>query len=235
MPLIVKFPITAERTIFDLPAFSEEARATAFQRLAAKRIAQIDDENARAAGRVIPRQLFVDHAETTSLTPAKSTSIIVARWSVGVAAVDWIWDTLRIAGPKLTGHYRESARMYVDGVESRDPRDAVGAREVLFVSVVPYARKIERGKKGYAPGHVYQSVAQAAQARFGNAALIKFTYAVPEGAAPELRRWAMGHAHGAGPAGWKRRGVTQLAADLSKQRVQTIKNLRQPAIAVFLK
>ncbi|BDV33918.1 hypothetical protein SS37A_14470 [Methylocystis iwaonis] len=82
---------------------------------------------------------------------------------------------------------------------------------------------------------LYQSVAQAAQARFGNAALIKFTYAVPEGAAPELRPWAMGHAHGVGPAGWKRRGVTQLAADLSKQRVQTIKNLRQPAIAVFLK
>ncbi|BDV33921.1 hypothetical protein [Methylocystis iwaonis] len=157
MPLIAKFKIASERTVYDLPAFSEEARATAFQCLAAKRIAEIDDENARAAGRVIPRQLFVDNAEATSLARTKSTSIIVARWSVGVAAVDWIWETLRIAGPKLAGHYRASARMYIDGVESRDPRDAVGAREVLFVSIVPYARKIERGKKGYAPGHVYRA------------------------------------------------------------------------------
>jgi hypothetical protein len=190
MPLVVKFPVTFERTLFDLPAFSEDARATAFARLAAKRIAKVDAENARAAGRILPHSVIVDGAAAADLSRVRSSSIIIARWSVGFAAVAYIFETLQIAGPRLSGAYRDSMRMYVDGVESRDPRDAQGAREVLFVPTVPYARKIERGLKGYAPGQVYQSAAQAARARFGNAARIKFTYAEPEGPAPALERWA---------------------------------------------
>lgn len=218
VPLAVKFPIVDERVVFALPALTPAAQASAFQRLAARRIAQIDADNARAAGLVIPHRLIVDGAPTPDLSRVTAKSAIVARWSVGVAAVDYIRELLQGAGPFKDGDYREGARMYVDGVESRDPRDAQGAREVLFLSIVPYARKIERGLKGYAPGHVYEAVADMARARYGNAARIKFTYAVPEGPAPELTRWA----------------ATSATAAAQRKRKGRDNPMRQPAILVIL-
>ncbi|WP_424360253.1 hypothetical protein [Methylocystis parvus] len=217
MPIIRRFPIISERTLVELPAFSEAARAQAFARLAAKRIAQTDAENAAAAGRRLPYDLVVDGARAATFSSVKASSIVVARWSVGYAAVDFIFETLRNAGPRLSGAYRDSMRMYVDGVASLDPRDAVGAREALFVPTVPYARKIERGAKGYAPGHVYQAVAQAAAARFGDAARIKFTYAEPEETTTALHKWAAG------------KGVSL------RRRSGSVKMLRQPAILVLLR
>lgn len=217
MPIVARFPVAMERTIFDLSAFSEEARGAAFAWLAEKRIAQVDAENAEAVGRRLPHTLVVDGAPRASLGRVKSSSLIVARWSVGWAAADFIFDTLRLAGPRLSGAYRESMRMYVDGVESADPKDAKGAREVLFLATVPYARKIERGLKGYSPGHVYESVARAAQARFGDAARIRFTYAEPEGPAPALDRWA-----------------SASAGRRLRRAGRSDKGRRQPAILVFL-
>ena len=95
---------------------------------------------------------------------------------------------------------------------------------MLFVPTVAYARKIERGKGKYAPGHVYEAVAAMANARFSNVARIKFTYAEPEGPTPGgypfLDDWA--------------RRFASVHGSARKQRAQIRKNRRQPAIVVYL-
>jgi hypothetical protein len=44
----------------------------------------------------------------------------------------------------------------------------------------------------------------------------------------------MKNAHGVGPAEWKPKKMSQSDADARKKRTQMVKNLRQPAILVYL-
>lgn len=187
----VKFPIVDRRIVFDgSGVFSPQTRAQAFAHMAEASIAEIDAANDAALGYDVAYRTFVDGHATPNLRIATQNSVIVARWELGAGVIAYIADLLSKAGPALTGAYRRSMRIYADGVEIDDPEKAIGAREVLFLSTVPYARKIERGLKGYAPGHVYEAVAAMANARFSNVARIKFTFAAPEGPAPALDAWA---------------------------------------------
>lgn len=183
----VKFPVVDRRIVFDgSGVFSPQMRAQALARMAAASIAEIDASNDSALGRDVSYRTFVDGHETHNLRVATESSVIVARWELGASVIAYIADLLSNAGPALTGAYRKSMRIYADGVEIDDADKAIGAREVMFVPTVPYARKIERGLKGYAPGHVYEAVAAMANARYSNVARIKFTFAEPEGPAPML-------------------------------------------------
>lgn len=212
----VKFPVVDRRIVFDgSGVFSPQTRAQAFARMAAASIAEIDASNDAAIGRDVAYRTFVDGHATPKLRVATQNSVIVARWELGAGVIAYIADLLSKAGPALTGAYRRSMRIYADGVEIDDPDEAIGAREVLFVPTVPYARKIERGHKGYAPGHVYEAVAAMANARFSNIARIKFTFAEPEGPAAALDAWAA-------RSGSARRGGRDRRAR------------RQPAILVML-
>jgi hypothetical protein len=221
MAVSKKFQIIDRKAIFDGSGiFSPEARAKAFAAMARASIAEIDASNDAKAGRDLHFRTFVDGRETIDLERNTERSEIVARWELGAGVVDYIAGLLAKAGPVRTGRYRASVLMYADGVEIDVAKKSIGAREVLFVSSVPYARKIERGKKGYAPGKVYEAVAAMANARFSNIARIKFTYAEPEGYAPMLDEWARGNAS-------KEKGGR-------KQRAKMSKNRRNPAIIVYL-
>jgi hypothetical protein len=218
MPARVKFPIVRRDVMFSgNGVFSAETRARTFADMAAASIVEIDRANDEALGRDVPYRTFVDGRETRNLHAAKTTSEIVARWELAAGVVAYIDDLLTHAGPMLTGAYRKAHVIYADGVEIDVPDKAIGAREVMFLALAPYARKIERGKKGYAPGHVYEAVAAMAKARFSNVALIRFTYQAPEGDAGQLGAWA-----------------TKNATQARRSRQQTRKSLRQPAILVYL-
>jgi hypothetical protein len=219
--LAVKFPVVDDRIVVAADGMlGPRERASAFASIVRADIARIDAANARLAGARLPHKTYVDGAEVASLAAATQRSEIVARWELGVAAVAFVLDILREAGPAKTGAYRASARLYVDGRGAQSAEEAAGAREALILSTVPYARKIERGRNGYAPGKVYEAAAQAARARFGNVARIKFTYAEPEGPAPGLDAWAAAHA---------RRAFTHPR----RQASQAAKNRRQPAILIL--
>jgi hypothetical protein len=221
MPASSKFPVISRNVVFAGDGvFSPETRARAFADMAKGSILEIDRENDAALGRDVHYRTYVDGRETVDLRSAKDTSEIVARWDLTPGVVSYIDGLLAKSGPVLTGAYHNSRVIYADGVEIDDPMKAAGAREVMFMSLAPYARKIERGKKGYAPGHVYEAVAAMAKARFSNVALIKFTYAQPEGSAPGLRSWASKSAADAGSG--------------RKQKHQATKNMRQPAILIYL-
>lgn len=207
--------------------FGEAVRADAFAYMAKNEIERIDRQNEATAGRPLPHRTFVDGVETTNLFRAKSDSRIEARWTLGAEIVEWIFGILiRVApfsGKSKTPpdmHFRDSIRVYADGREISNPKDAVGAREVLLVSIVPYARKIERGQNGYAPGRVFMEVAALAKLRFTNTARIKFVYAEPEGPAPPLDKWA---AENAAKEPTNR-----------KHLMKHMKNRRNPAILIYL-
>jgi hypothetical protein len=223
MALRVKFPIVDRRVAFTSNGvFSPDTIAREFSRMVREDIARIDRENAAVAGHKLPLSTFVDGAEKEPLPAAvDQKSTISARWEVSIGAISYVCELLQGSGPVLSGAYRRSYRIYADGREVASWSDIpIGTREVLIVSTVPYARKIERGRGGYAPGAVYQAVAAMAAARYGNAARIKFTFAEPEGPAPLLDAWAKGHAARVG-------SPRKQAAQLSKDR-------RNPAIIFYL-
>jgi hypothetical protein len=66
----------------------------------------------------------------------------------------------------------------------------IDAREWVFVSVAPYARRIERGWSRQAPDGVYQAVAALARRRFGSLAMVQFTYRGVSGLSFPKRRSA---------------------------------------------
>lgn len=215
----MKYPVISRKIVFGgSGVFSPETRARAFAELAGAAINEIDGENDTALGRDVHYRTFVDGRETTNLFSAKDTSEIVARWDLTPGVVEYIDDLLAKAGPIKTGAYRTSRAIYADGKEIQEPAQAAAAREVLFLSLVPYARKVERGRKGYSPGHVYETVAAMAKTRFSNLAMIKFTYAQPEGPAPALDQWA---------------ATSPMAAKLRKGK-GSVNPRRQPAIQIYL-
>lgn len=90
----------------------------------------------------------------------------------------WIADQLQKHSPVLTGRFQKSFTFFADGNEidvgGVIPHDA---REFVFVSSAPYARKIERWDG------VFESVAVLARQRFGNQASIGFSFRSPIGGA----------------------------------------------------
>lgn len=223
MALRVKFPIVDRRVAFSPGgAFSKETIGREFARMAAADIAQIDRENAAFAGRKLPMKTFLDGAEKEPI-PAfvDPESAITARWQIAVGAVADADGLLAISGPRKSGDYRKHRAIYADRARVGSAADIPpGAREVMIVSLVPYARKIERGRGGYAPGAVYQAVAAIMMKRYGNAARIKFTFAEPEGAAGQLDAWANGRARAVGNS--------------RKRQAQLAKDRRNPAIIFYL-
>jgi hypothetical protein len=219
MALRVKLAPINSKVIFeaDGPA-SRETIGKAFAEMVAKDIARIDRENTAIIGRKVPHSTAINSAEVAAIPGfIDPAAHVVARWQIEVGAVAYAWDALHRAGPVLKGAYRKSHRIYADGAEVSGPDDTAGAREVLILSIVPYARKIERGRKGYAPGSVYQAVTALTAARYGNIARIKFTYAEPEGPAPALDAWA----------------ATSPTAAMQRKRKGRDNPRRQPAILFY--
>ncbi|WP_157234968.1 hypothetical protein [Methylosinus sp. LW4] len=215
-------PINTKLVFSGDGAASPETIGKAFARMAREDIAKVDRDNAQAAGGALRRTDYVAGAEVAAIPDfVDPESTISARWEVASGAVAYAESLLEVAGPRRSGAYRKQHAIYADGVAVASVADVPpGAREVLIVSLVPYARKIERGRKKYAPGAVYQSVAALVAARYGNVARVKFTFAAPEGPAPALDAWAASR--------------SSAVSNSRKRRAQIAKDLRNPAILIYL-
>lgn len=202
-------------------ALNPDERAKKFADMARQEIGLVSRLNDTLVGRKVPYQTFVDGAKSNDLRRVTETSQIVAEWELGVGVVEYVFDLLSRVGPVKSGRYRRSMMMFADGVHIDDPKRAVSANTVMFVSTVPYARKIERGDKGYSPGAVYEAVAAMAKGRFGNIAKIRFTYAEPPTRDTMLDEWAMQNA-------FLNEGHEK------KRAARYAKNRRNPAILVYI-
>jgi hypothetical protein len=207
--------------------FNPRERAKKFAEMARSEIESTSRLNDSLTGHHVPYKTSVDGAETSDLYRAKETSRIEADWELGAAVIEYIYHLLMTTTPvgrnsKHPGLYRKSMMMFADGKEIDDPKKALGAKDVLFVSTVAYARKIERGKKGYSPGHVYEGIAAMAKGRFGNIARINFTYREPLVTGTHLDVWALSNA-------------VRTEGHSRKQTKKFEKNRRNPAIVVYLR
>lgn len=157
-------------------------------------IAEIDRENDAAVGTDVKYRTFVDGSPNSRLESVNPDhGVIAATWDLGTDLVSIIGDMLRQHSPvgggddPHPGLYKSSHILLADGVEVKAPDPKLTAKEFVWISSVPYARKVE---KRQADG-VYEGVAALARQRFGNQAKIKFEMrSLAAGGGSLLDRWA---------------------------------------------
>jgi hypothetical protein len=157
-------------------ALSPKAQSKAIAGFAREKLAEAEQQNRRAIGRVPEHQTIVDGRREAPLDAVKPDGVIVFEFELVTELLGWIAGQLRTHSPSLTGRYAASHKLFADGAEV-DANNPPAAEVYEFLPVgIPYARKIERGLSPQAPDGVYQVVAELAAKRFGNQANIQFTY-----------------------------------------------------------
>lgn len=170
---------------------SPQARSLRVAQFAQHEIAQVDAQHVRVLGTVPPKMVTVDGrqgAKLESVNPDRG--IIIAEWKLVGDVVSWIANMLKARSPIQSGRYRSHHILYADGSEVLASEDVPQAREYVFLNPVPYSRKIEMGKTEsgrdfvvQVENRIYERTAKDANARFGNIAKIRFTYAAAVGGA----------------------------------------------------
>jgi hypothetical protein len=166
----------------EIAAFvNENLSPAARQKMMARKAQEVIDKtaasNEAALGRKVPYDHFVDGREGAPLESINPNGgVIAVRFHLVGDVLKWIGEQLETHSPVRSGRYKKSHILLADGVEVDPDGDLAPAEEFLFVSPLPYARKIERGLSKQAPDGVYDVVADMARRRYGNMAMIKFTY-----------------------------------------------------------
>ncbi|CAH1670751.1 MULTISPECIES: hypothetical protein [unclassified Chelatococcus] len=212
---------------------SAEATAKIRANVARQVLADAQEQNRRATGRVPEHETYVDGRKGAPLESVKPTGTVVFEFDLYEGVFAWIGEQLVLHSPALTGDYRASHLFLADGVPIEAGAKVPEAGEYVFVNSQPYARKIERGQSDQAPDGVYEAVAALAARRFGNIAAIKYSFrALDNGAllayqpaARVVKRIARGQ-FGAGR-------FTATGEDRTAQRRE--QSLRQPAIVIRLR
>jgi hypothetical protein len=132
----------------------------------------------------IPSKTWVDGkqgAPPESVNPDRGK--ILTQWEMLGEIVEFIDAMLVMRSPVgPSGNYARSHQLFADGVET-DPEKPAPAETYIFISRLPYSRKVERGQGSAPDDGVYEGAVEMANRRFGNLAWIKFGFqAVVDGA-----------------------------------------------------
>lgn len=169
---------------------SPAAQSRAVADYARGEIQRADEKNRRVLGRVPPKVTTVDGQRGGQIANVKPNGgSIITEWELVGDVLVWIGNTLRDRSPVVSGAYRDSHALYADGVEIEVGGEIPSnVTELVFLSPLPYARKIEVGKTEsgrdfviQVPNRIYERTAKDATAKFGNIATIKMTYRAPFG------------------------------------------------------
>ncbi len=126
---------------------------------------------------------IVDGAEGAPLTDVRPDGVIIFAWQyLGEVVLD-TFGALVNRSPRDTGAYVAGILVIADGEEVTAENLPPDAREVLIVASVPYARRLEVGKRKsggsfvvqVAP-HIVEETAIVARQLYGSLAAITFTY-----------------------------------------------------------
>lgn len=150
--------------------FSPAARSARLARAARFILSQTDAQNARVLGEVPNNRTFVDGIEGASLESVKPNGRIIREYDLVPDAISAIRFELSRTSPRLTGRYLASHTLFADGVEVSDGEQIPPAQEYQFISLVPYARKLEKLYR------VYQQAAESASRRYGNSVRVRFGF-----------------------------------------------------------
>lgn len=204
------------------PPAERGKRLAAYARAA---LAEAQEINRRATGSVPPHETYVDGKLGAPLESVKPDGVIVFEFDLLNDMFAWIGEMLVQHSPVLTGRYAASHAFFADGVEVVPGADLPPAEEYVFISTVPYARKIERGLSPQAPEGVYEGVAALARRRFGNVARIRFSFRSLQAGG------IVGYIPAAASVGRDKRG--RFASTGARSAARDLKHAtRQPAIVI---
>lgn len=184
MPVTTKIqPIDQDIKIIISDLLSPEGMSAAFADFAEDALAEAEATDEAALGYKPTHTTFVDGTQTDDLSRVRPDGTITFVFDLVGDMLTWIMEQLRAHAPVLTGTYRDSIKLYADGVEVDIGGEIPPAQQYTFLSGEPYARKIEGvgGKKPespQAPDGVFEAVATLAQ-QYSNQARISFTFISP--------------------------------------------------------
>lgn len=176
---------------------SPEAQSRTLAEFAKEQLTDAQEQNGAALGRVPPHITYVDGVANRPESTVRPDGSIAYEFELASEMLDWIAEQLETHSPVKSGRYRRSHTLWADGVEvnTASPSKYDG-QEYVFLSTVPYARKIEGSdsrppQSTQAPDGVYEVVAALARQRFGNIAKISFGWRAPIGmGGTMLEDWA---------------------------------------------
>lgn len=179
-------PLSRDLSILVDDTLSPRAQSRAVAVFAREELREAQQINGRALGRVPPHDTYVDGRHEAPLESVKADGgNIRFEFEILVEVLIFIAQTLYAKSPVKTGAYRESHRLYADGqLVTTGAQLAPIAREYVYLSDLPYSRKIEVGSMNMTVAgsdHVYEQTRQIAARRFGNIANIRFTYRAAAG------------------------------------------------------
>jgi hypothetical protein len=169
-------PIDRDIALMLSEELSPQGQSKVFAEFAGEQIEDAKQTNRQILGRMPRYTVAVDGRAGAPLETVKPDGVISAEFELFDDVLVWIADQLEKHSPRLTGKYAMSHTVFADGVEVDVGAKIPDAQEIVFISTLPYARKIERGESSQAPDGVYQVVATLAQRRFGNIAKVTFSY-----------------------------------------------------------
>jgi hypothetical protein len=159
---------------------SPAAQSAVLADIARATLKDADQQNQMVLGRKISHETYVDGVRGASEDRVRPSGRIVYEFDLTVEVFVWIANSLKDHAPVLTGEFKSSFKLFADGSEiAVGDKLPLDASEFVFLSELPYARKLERGLSPQAPDGVFEAVATLAQARFGNLARIQFGYRAP--------------------------------------------------------
>lgn len=191
-------PIDREVGLIIDELLTPDARRKQLADMARQFLAEADEANRQALGQVPKSKTFVDGSQGASLDSVRPDGTIVREYDLVLGVLQFIALELRSVSPVRSGRYQKSHTLFADSAEVPSDAPIPEANEYVFLSDVPYARKIEgqAGKKPQspmAPKGVYEITAAKASKKYGNVAHIWFVWRSPilaYGGAPSRHRKA---------------------------------------------
>lgn len=126
---------------------------------------------------------IVDGADGAPLNAVRADGMIVFAWQYLGLIVAEILEMLIQAAPALTGDYIRSILLLADGVPANADAIGAGTKQVTLVPTVPYARRIEVGKRKdgspfvvHAKPHLVETTTAAARRLYGTLVSIEFNH-----------------------------------------------------------
>lgn len=185
MSLVIKMK-PLDKDLFIRLTGTPAERSARFAAFALTKLSEADAVNKSVLGHVPPHKTYVDGVEGVTEDRVKPDGgVVMYEFELISDTLIWIGDQLREHSPIGRGQdkhpalYESSHTLWADGSEVLPGADVPQASEYVFLSALPYSRKLEHGSSPQAPDGVYQAVASLAKSRFSNIGYIEFNYRAP--------------------------------------------------------
>jgi hypothetical protein len=183
-------PITLDIHALIDHELSPKAQSRALADFAREQLREAENVNATALGFVPAHHVKVDGTNDASEDNVKPDGLIVYTFDLHADALSWIIDELRQFAPILSGLFKESFELFVDGALADLDQEIPEGRQFIFMSPLAYAGKIEGENKApeseQAPDGVFEAVAALCRLRFPELD-IAFSYIAPRAGSGSTR------------------------------------------------